>query len=178
MSTPIMDSFRVSQHNFPLTLYRVEYPGTQTSYSQQSGFQAASTFTPYSINGLRNAVEYHLDWRCRVLSPFISTFSNREHAHNWARVWSENNNHRDWCFVVVVTLMPQHGVTVFRVADLVNRLGINTSLDPSQYESEYLCFQRIPPGAVVREQEVSYPARLGYATFGGDSDSDSDDGYY
>jgi len=156
MATPVMNSYQVDRRAFPLTLYRVDYPGAQATYSRQSGFQAAGNFTPCYAQGLRNSVGYHLDWRSRMKSPFISAFSNREHAHNWARVWRENNGYKH-CLIMVISIKADHGVVVFRVADLVDRLGISTSLEPSQYESEYLCFRRIPPEAILRMEAVSYP---------------------
>jgi len=126
-----MNMYQVDRQTFPLTLYRVDYPGVQTTYSHQLGFHAASNFTPYHVNGLWNSVEYHLDWTSWRKSPFISAFSSREHAHNWAHVWRENNGYQDCC-VTVIKIKADHGVTVFRVADLVDRLDIRlpTSLNP------------------------------------------------
>jgi hypothetical protein len=149
----VLNSYQVGPDYFPLTVYRVDYPGSQTTYSPYGGFQAASNFTPRRITGLRNALEYHLNWQCRILSPFISTFGSRQHAENWAQVWSENNGY-GLCNIVVITIDEADGVMVFDVADLVNRLGVVTSLHPSQYHSEYLCFRHIPSEAIVRRDPV------------------------
>lgn len=158
MSNSIINSYKIDPSNFPLTLYRFEYPGVQTTYvSRLEGFKSASNFTPRRLKGLKNAVEFHMDWSCRTASPFISTLSNRRHAHAWARKWSENHNYEQG-FVVTIKIEMHHRVTVFRVADLVNRLGITiVGLNPEQYESEYLCFHHIPPESIVKEQSVSYP---------------------
>jgi hypothetical protein len=148
-----MDSYQLGPGDFPLTLYRIDYPGAQTTWSPRWGFQAASTFTPLRVAGLRNAVQYHLDWRSRITSPFISTFGNRQHAENWANTWIANNNQT--CYLLEIRLDADDDVRVFRVRSLVDRLGVTTRLDPSQYHSEYLCFQRIPSEAVVRRFSIS-----------------------
>lgn len=147
-----MNSYRVRRRNFPLTVYRIDYPGAQTTYSQQWGFQSAGNFTPYHVNGLRNAVTYHLDWQCRTPSPFISVFGNRQHAENWAQLWNDRNS--GTCYIVTITIQAEDDVIVFRVANLINRLGVTTSLHPSQYHSEYFCFRRIPAEAIVRREPV------------------------
>ncbi|KAG8814488.1 hypothetical protein FRC19_001708 [Serendipita sp. 401] len=163
MSSSPMHPYHLRQEDFPITLYRVHYPGSQTTFSEHFGFQSASNFTPYRTNGLRNAVTYHIDWQCNTPSPFISTFSNREHALNWARIWRGNHNLQD-CQIVELRILANDGVAVFRLADLVNALGITTTLEPSQYRSEYLCFHNIPARAVVRTDSVSYPVAFsGYA---------------
>ncbi|KAG8852732.1 hypothetical protein FRB91_006066 [Serendipita sp. 411] len=157
MSTPAINTYKLRRQEFPITLYGVDYPGSQTAYSEEEGFQADSDFTPYYTTGLRNAVEYHLDWQCRIPSPFISTFSNREHARNWARTWRENNDN-EMCYIVEMRIKANDGVTVFRLADLVNELDIPTSLHASQYRSEYLCFRHIPAETVVRVEAAPRPA--------------------
>jgi hypothetical protein len=152
MSDSVMDSYRIHHRNFPLTVYRVDYPGAQTTYSTRGGFQAASNFSPYHVNGLRSAVEYHLDWRSRVLSPFISVFDNRPHAVNWARLWNENNS-AESC-VATITIEAEDDVIVLRVVDLIDTLGLTPPLPRSRYHSEFLCFRRIPSEAIARIETV------------------------
>jgi hypothetical protein len=144
MSSSVLDSYRIDEENFPLTLYRVHWPGAQTTYSLQGGFQAASNFTPYRVNGLRNAVDNHLDWGCRIPSPFISTFGNRRHAEKWARKWSKNNGNEP-CDIAVIRIKKKHGVMVFYAPDLIRGLRIDTEYDT---RSEYLCFHHIPSEAI------------------------------
>jgi hypothetical protein len=143
-----MNQYRVRRQDFPLTLYRVDHPRARTTYSRRWGFRAESTFTPHQINGLQSAVENHLDRDCTIPSPFISTFSDGRHAHNWARDWNKRH-YPETCDVVEITIEAGDGVTVFRVADLVGRLGVYTSLKPYQYQDEYLCFLRIPSETIV-----------------------------
>ncbi|KAG8811294.1 hypothetical protein FRC19_004003 [Serendipita sp. 401] len=143
MSTPAINSYKLDRQEFPVTLYRVDYPGCKTTYSQEEGFQAQGNFTPYYDYNLRSAVEYHLNWNCKVPSPFISTFENRQHARNWARDWREKH-HNQLCHILEIRLEANHGVAVFRVADLVDELGISTDSP-----DEYLCLHWIPSEAVV-----------------------------
>jgi hypothetical protein len=151
MSSSVLEYYQISEQNFPLTVYRVHYPGSQTTYSPQRGFEAASNFTPYRVNGLRNAVKNHLNWGFRVYkSPFISTFGNKWHAESWARKWRKNNGYQP-CYITVITIDEEDGVMVFDVVDLVNRLGIVTSYE---CDSEYLCFHRIPSEVIVRSYQV------------------------
>ncbi|PVG03481.1 hypothetical protein CPB86DRAFT_793410 [Serendipita vermifera] len=165
MSYSIMDSYQLGPGDFPLTVYRVDYPGAQTTWSPRWGFQAASTFTPLRAAGLRNAVQYHLDWQNRVTSPFISVFGSWQHAKNWANRWFENNN--QICYLVEIRLEANDDIRVLRVRTLVDRLGITTRLDPSQYHSEYLCFQRIPSEVVIRRIPI------GQVSYDSGSDEDS-----
>ncbi|KAG8852731.1 hypothetical protein FRB91_006065 [Serendipita sp. 411] len=162
MSNSVMSPYQLRRGDFPITLYRIHYPGSQTTFSRQLGLESASDFTPYRVKGLRNAVKYHIDWQCDIPSPFISTFSNRGHALNWARTWRANNGDQP-CKIVELVIEANDGVAVFRLADLVDGLGITTTLEPSQYRSEYLCLHNIPPEAIVRTERVSYPVvRSGY----------------
>lgn len=78
-----------------------------------------------------------------MASPFISTFGDRHHAENWARDWSNRHNN-ETCYIVEIKIEEEDNVIVFRVNDLVNRLGVTTSRPSSEYRSEYLCFYRIP----------------------------------
>ncbi|KAG8754510.1 hypothetical protein FRC14_004999 [Serendipita sp. 396] len=167
MDTTVMMPFELRLQDFPVNLYRVQYPGSQTRYSLQRGFRAASNFTPYTINGFRNAIAYHIDWRCRVRSPFISLFRGRQHARNWAQRWADNQNGGS-CEIVQVWINADDDVMVFRLAYLLDRLGISTSLDRSQYQSEYLCFRHINPGLIYGVEQMTYPAR----DYGSDDDSD------
>ncbi|KAG9046749.1 hypothetical protein FS842_000802 [Serendipita sp. 407] len=154
MSHSVMCPYHLSHRDFPITLYRVHYPGSQTTFSEHFGFQSASNFTPYRFAGFRNAVTYHMDWQCDVPSPFISTFRNRLHAIQWAATWRENNDHQP-CEIVELRIAASDGVAVFRLATLVEGLSVPTRLDPSQYRSEYLCFHTIPAEAVVRREPLS-----------------------
>ncbi|KAG8806454.1 hypothetical protein FRC17_004981 [Serendipita sp. 399] len=150
-----MDSYSLGREAFPLTVYRVTYPGAQASYSRESGFKSASNFTPRRVKGFQNAVEYHLNWQCRTASPFISTFSNFQHAQNWAKRWTEN--HKEACTIVELEIETDHNVTVFHVSTLAEKLGVTPSIDPSFYRSEYLCFHRIPPRCIVQVSVVLPP---------------------
>ena len=151
-SNPLLDSYR--QWDFPLTLYRVHYPGAQASCCDHCGFNTASAFTPRHVTGLRNAVKNHLDWKCRTASPFISAFHNREHAVNWAQSWSKKNEDGPW-EIAEIQIKKEDDVILFHVGDLVNRLGISVPLLlHSQPHSEYLFFRHIPPELIVKREHM------------------------
>ncbi|KAG8830195.1 hypothetical protein FRC18_008541 [Serendipita sp. 400] len=155
MSTSVMEPYQPLPRDFPLILYRIHYPESQTRYSQRRGFTAASNFTPYAINGFRNAVTNHLDWGCKVRSPFISTFRNREHAENWARRRLIKND-SDSCEIMKIKVDLDDDVMVFRLAYLVDRLAITTALDRSKIWSEYIFFHRIPSEVILEVDSISY----------------------
>lgn len=161
MGTQVLDYYQIPRHHYPLTLYRIDYPGAQATYDSESGFQAAGSFTPYHVTGLRRAVEYHLNWRSRIPSPFISAFRNRQHAENWANVWRGNNDYQR-CYMIEMRIDADDGVVLFRLGYLVDRLGISTPLLPSQYSSEYLCFRQIPAEVVVGRYAIPPGMEYGY----------------
>ncbi|PVF94362.1 hypothetical protein CPB86DRAFT_789120 [Serendipita vermifera] len=146
----VLEDYEIDYYDFPLTLYRIDYAGSQTTWSETWGFQAASGFTPQRTGGLRNAVQNHLNWsHRRYKSPFISTFYDRQHALHWAGRWIARNY--GCCWIEEIHLEPYDFdvVRVFRVRDLVDRLDIPVLLEPSQYESEYLFLHRIPEEFIV-----------------------------
>ena len=80
-----MDGYRCYVEALPRQLYRVDYPGSQTIFSYEEGFKAADTTTFYGkdIKTFKEAGMNHLNWAYRGALPFISVFSDREHAENW-----------------------------------------------------------------------------------------------
>jgi hypothetical protein len=140
----VLDDYELDPSEFPLTLYRIDYAGSQTTWHQRWGFRAASNFTPVRVAGLENAVSNHLDWYHREhKSPFISTFRQKRHAMNWANRWIARNY--GYCWIEEIQVDASDDVRVFRVKDLVDRLDISTpNLKAAQYHSEYLFLHRIP----------------------------------
>ncbi|PVF99618.1 hypothetical protein CPB86DRAFT_783508 [Serendipita vermifera] len=147
-----MENYKLNPEAVPSRLYRVQYANSQTKWSKCYGLQASSTFTPLRYAGLRNAVEYHLNWVCRKSSPFISTFGNRQHAKNWVNRWSRRN--KKPCHLIEIQLNPNDQMTVFRVKKLVHDLDIGMRLPATQYYSEYLFFQNIPARSIVRATPI------------------------
>ncbi|PVF94363.1 hypothetical protein CPB86DRAFT_876454 [Serendipita vermifera] len=149
----VLDDYEVDYYEFPLTLYRIDYQGSQTTWHKKRGFQAASGFTPVRVAGFQNAVENHLDWYHRQYkSPFISTFGDRQHALRWANRWIARNH--GYCWIEEIRIDDDDGVRVFRVKDVVDQLGITTNLKYTQYWSEYLCLHQIPERLVVSRTQL------------------------
>ena len=89
-----MEAWSVEPRYVPRRLYRVDYEDAMTEYIPGRGFEAA-IFVPESELSADPAlfirsIEDHLDWYSEVPSPFISLFSDRWHAENWAQTWSKN----------------------------------------------------------------------------------------
>ena len=155
-SNPLLDSYQCRY--LPLTLYRVDYPGAQTSYNECGGFNAASDLEPQDTSTLRKAVANHLRWRCKIPSPFISAFDDQKQAESWAQRWSKN--HGEDCDIVKIRVEEEDEVVVFRVRDLVRYLDMYLpSIDPSWYHSEYLFLHRIPAELFVPYNDVHLSMR-------------------
>jgi hypothetical protein len=150
MGGSILDEYQLDSSHFPMTLYRIDYTGSQAPWCKNCGFRAASEFTPRRIAGLENAVSNHLDWsHRRYRSPFVSTFRQKRHAMRWANRWMAQNDD-GCCWINEIRVESSDDVRVFRVKELVEELDISThNLDPAQYHSEYLFLHRIPPELVV-----------------------------
>lgn len=81
-----MDEYICSTLDLPDELCRVHYAGSRTAFSSQRGFTASDTtkaFASGELNEFRRAIEKHFTWSCRDPLPFISLFSDQQHAENW-----------------------------------------------------------------------------------------------
>jgi hypothetical protein len=99
----------------------------------------------------KETVERHLDWGNREPTPFVSTFRDREHAINWAKLLDNNA-------MVLSLSIPVAGLygTIFRVRDLVQDHGVETNLPESMYRDEYLVLDRILHRSIVDETSEYY----------------------
>ncbi|GAW17507.1 hypothetical protein ANO14919_069650 [Xylariales sp. No.14919] len=84
-----MDQYRRRPEELPRNLYRVDYLGSQTTRTDEE-LKAADTTTFYGNSereqGLfREAVQNHFTWSYRGRSPFVSFFSDWDHAAKWGR---------------------------------------------------------------------------------------------
>ena len=86
--TLMMNEYVCSDRDIPSKLYRVHYPGSRTAFSSQQGFTASDTtktFGSDELDDFKRAIEKHFTWSYRDPLPFISLFSDQEHAENWGR---------------------------------------------------------------------------------------------
>jgi hypothetical protein len=128
-----------------------------TSFSKQQGLTAADQ-TPMATamdpSKFRETVERHFTWGCRELSPFISLFSNREHAENWAlkEPWRSNEPIKGfgWHLYVINTRQLVEDRHLYKLSDLVRGLGVVIPPKAQQHiGGGFLCLQQIPPAAIV-----------------------------
>ena len=65
--------------------WRVKHAESQAKPNNCGDITASKTAAEVqSRQDLKQGVECHLDWRCRIPSSFISIFDDRKHAINWA----------------------------------------------------------------------------------------------
>ena len=160
-----MDAYRLSNQWLPPELYRVDYHGSRTIYSQTEGFLAAHRTKVYGsldINVFRRDLEKYFTWSSQVPTPFISLFSDWDHAENWGleQPWASHVIHHrsgHWTLRVIDTrrLVEPY---IFRSEDLVNSLELKLPDEAKQHtEDTFLCLYAIPVAAVVEHwdpQEV------------------------
>lgn len=157
-----MNQYRCRPEELPRSLYRVHYSGSQTTRTDE-GLEAADTATFYGDSererGLfKQAVEDHFTWGYRGHSPFISLFSDRNHAENWGctEPWRGSNAHREqWTLYTIDTSLLEE-IYVFKVSRLVNALGLRIPEKAEQHEQgSYICLHRVPAHAILEEEAGS-----------------------
>jgi hypothetical protein len=142
-----MNEYRCQPEELPHHLYRVHYPESQTTRAEV-GFKATDTTTVYGNHDLclfKQAVEDHFTWGYRGRSPFISLFSDRDHAEKWgcAEPWLGSNPHREqWSLFTIDTSLLKE-VYVFKVSWLVDALGVKIPERAVQHErGSYICLHK------------------------------------
>lgn len=154
-----MDIHVCSKLAVPNRLYRVHYPGSRTAFSRAQGFSASDTTTVYGANELADfkaAIANQFTWNCRASLPFISLFSDREHAENWARKepWRGHENpNRNWSLHVIDTTRLTDTCRLFKLSDLIEELHVDLPVRAGQHAlGAFLCLHRIPSEAIVEER--------------------------
>lgn len=152
-----MESYRCS--DVPPKLYRIDYPGSRTTWTSQEGFKATDTSRTFGGKDLldsKRSIEKSFTWSCRDPSPFISLFSDREHAENWGCREPWLGNHRTeggWTLYVIDTTESRRTTLFFNFSSLVRGLSLDIPERAQQHvEGAYLSLHRIPPAAVIEER--------------------------
>ncbi|KAI0415741.1 hypothetical protein F5X98DRAFT_388631 [Xylaria grammica] len=157
-----MDQYRCRPEELPRNLYRVQYPESQTTRTDE-GLKATNTTTfygnsDYELGLFKQAVENHFTWSYRGRSPFISFFSDREHAENWGctEPWGGSDPHRDqWTLCTIDTCLLEE-IYVFKVSRLVDALGVKIPERAGQHErGSYICLHKVPARAILEEKAGS-----------------------
>ncbi|PWY79406.1 hypothetical protein BO94DRAFT_168236 [Aspergillus sclerotioniger CBS 115572] len=120
----------LSNKYLPSRLYRIDYPGSRTSYTRSEGFMAADRRKTYEDQAdaiFKRDIVKQFTWSCRDPVPFISLFSDREHAENWGlkQPWRGTATYlscSDWALYVIDTDRLDDAC-FFRLKDLVECLG-------------------------------------------------------
>ncbi|KAF1333746.1 hypothetical protein FI667_g2599, partial [Globisporangium splendens] len=121
----------------PSTLWRVQYDGHSLHARASPAFQDEGKF--------KDAIELHLDWSNRQPTPFVSSFESQFHAVNFANVLLQRGRSNTRIYQIdTIYLGP-----VFRVRDMVDKLGFCPNLPERTYWDEYLILNGIPKQSVV-----------------------------
>jgi len=155
--TLMMDKFRVANEHLPSRLYRIKYPGSRTAYSDNEGFAAADETKIYKTgeeDEFKQDVEKQFTWGCRDPSPFISLFSDREHAENWGQKepWrgklpSAGSDQWSLCIIDTKVLGDAY---FFRLSEVVEGLNLEIPKKAAQHISgAYLCLHKVPAIAII-----------------------------
>ena len=124
-----MESYMCS--NVPHELYRVNGPGPRTIYTSQEGFKAADTSRTFGVKELlvfKRSIEQTFTWKCQDALPFISLFSDREHAEIWGRRKPCHGSHRlgdGWALYVIDATELRKTTLLFNLSSLVGRLKLD-----------------------------------------------------
>jgi hypothetical protein len=154
-----MDTYTRSKSDLPNELYRIDYPGSRTTFSSLGGFTAADTTKNFGTTGLtefKRAVENQFNWRCREALPFISLFSDREHAETWGlkQPWRGNTRvEGNWTLYVIDVTKLISTNYFFKLSDLVEDLDLEILGSAGQHKrGAFLCLHRIPASAIVESR--------------------------
>jgi hypothetical protein len=145
-SSQILDSLKCTSP--PSRFWRVNHGGSQAHHDNNGDLVANSTSTPSTLQELKQAVDDHLDWRNPQPSCFLSVFSDRQHARNWA----SQRGGREWqVSIYEIDTVRLQDVYIFKLEQLILPLEISPSRD---YAHEYLILHRIPNRAVTSRLEL------------------------
>ena len=139
-----MDDWSIERGSIPRRLYRVDYESARSEYIPNRGFEAATFAFTNNPAIFLDSVEDHLNWFSGVWSPYISLFSQKRHAENWARKWMANNGNRG-CNVFEISGKKLERFYLFHPYSMEVRFGAESWVDPH----EYLCLHFIPENAIT-----------------------------
>jgi len=140
----LMQRLRCDHAHLPAYLYRAQYHDSNTTLDANGLSAATQTFDEHDIEELRQSVVDHFTWSNRSATPYISLFSDRRHAENWAVKMGVDSI----LLVVDTTLLGD--VDVFRLSTLLEELAATIPEAASQHiTGAYLCLRSIPHRAIT-----------------------------
>lgn len=97
-------------------------------------------------------------WSCRASLPFISLFSDREHAENWGckEPWRGHKGSSDnWSLHVIDTTKLKDTTRFFMLNNLLEELDLEIPISAGQHiRGAFLCLHRIPIEAIIEERNA------------------------
>lgn len=145
----------------PDYVYRIEHIGTQSRHDLHThDYVAADDNCKFpNLATLEKYIENHLDWQCREPSPFLSGFTSRTDALNWAKV-KLTDDHDSFYSIRLVTIdvnMVRNApgsdrLPILSVFKLWDQIDIHPHLRPKN--EEVLFMYRIPAKAVISVQRL------------------------
>jgi hypothetical protein len=146
-----MDSYIYSESDLPHKFYRVHYPENRTTFSSQRWLYRYGQEQDFGANELsefKRAIEKQFTWGCRDSLPFISLFSDREHAENWGLKEPGRGNRgseENRSLNVINTAKMINANHFFKLSDLVEKLDLDIPEGAGQHiEGAFLCLHHIP----------------------------------
>jgi len=142
--------FRLPEYEIPQRLYRVHYMDSQTRWDKKNGFRAVyQELTPApDRREMYYLIERHLDWESKFQSRYISTFSDKEHAINWAgTLQMERPFH-------LMTIEPTGSEWVAHMAEILESRGYRYRKTAYRCRNEYLFHRNIPANLIVEVEEI------------------------
>ena len=160
-----MDQLRCSSNSLPRYLYRVQYPGSQTQLAPDGSLEARdlqSFYAEHETALFRQSVLNQMTWAWREPQPFITVFSDKKHAENWAlkQPWRlldlELDLELDRWELITIESECLSDVYVFKLSDLMIRLNFSVPEGARQHvNGAYLCLHRMPASAILECQSDS-----------------------
>jgi len=148
-----MEHLRCRTTDLPKYLYRVQYTNCATRWSTD-GLFAVDGSTMYGnndINALAESVERQFNWSNRRVTPWISLFSDYDHAKNWA-LRSYDSDGKEFTLLTVDTSRCT-AVCTFKLETLRQELNLRIPHGArSHLPGCYLALHRIPDDAIVSVQ--------------------------
>ncbi|KAK4647396.1 uncharacterized protein QC761_0000520 [Podospora bellae-mahoneyi] len=151
-----MDQYRCQLWQLPCYLYRVQYPASRTIHDS-SGLKAQDTTSVYkkwgSDDEFTQAIRNQFTWACKDSTPFISFFSDEEHAINWGcklRKWDKCSRQDDWTLLTIDT-QSLGSTYVYKLSTLIDYTGVQIPVEAekSHKRGAYICLHGIPTFAIV-----------------------------
>lgn len=176
-SSDLLDYYACRNDRLPPSLWRSNDPSSRARFNETNlHLQAACQTIPENLDELEQALIHHLNWYSGVASPFISTFSDREDAENWALKKVKNlkkaahfvdENSLDLSLYEFDTARVTDYTWVLHFRTMIDRLGIDDPNIKFVTKNEYLILNFVP-STVTKVSELQYQPSV----FGGRELSD------